>query len=100
MSLTAAQREALGQTAYTAWCRSALTNPANVRTTDAVILWDQHSEVVRECWRCAAETAATTYASEMLPTEPPTRPDLPRRATPAPFRAADVAAILEEGKKP
>lgn len=117
--MTPAQREALGQTAYAAYYRSSLAGiPVN-----PPVAWDASLEETREAWRCAAEAAATTYASEMLPAEPPvlsfsevsaeleskqgmrtepaTRPDLPRRLTPPPGSIlAAVTGALEGGRKP
>lgn len=91
--MTPAQREALGQTYYAAHCLALAKVGWNQPT------WDALSEEMREAIRCGVEAAATIYASEMMPTEPPTRPDVPRKLTPSPGTLRAVTAALDEGRE-
>jgi hypothetical protein len=80
MSLTAAQREALGRVAFEAMYPR--------------LDWHSNNERDRERWCVTAESVIQTWSAEMAPTEPPTKPD--RRLTPSPFAA--VRPALEAGR--
>ena len=88
MSLTSAQREALGQTYYASWCLSLASVGWNQPR------WEALAEEAREAVRCGIDAVVQTWSAEMAPTEPPTKPD--RKLTPSPFAA--VRPALEAGR--
>jgi hypothetical protein len=62
-TLSDAQRDALGQTAYAAYARSTGGKTYDGRDMPT---WDSLTDAIREAWRSAASAAATTYATEMV----------------------------------